>query len=397
MKKVKLIFAIFLAMLLMATPVLANVPTLTVDGVEFVQVRATAETLGWGIEWDGALQSVILTTPDGGNNYQIYVPDSGGFNDGGRVYISVVYLEFIKSIFEGVAAAYENANIHGMLTRVIYGENVAYIFGSMHASRPYWFPLHTMAEEAMARSDVFVFEVDMTELLNLSDEMAEEIEAIQMLPGGLTLEDILPEDVFENFITNLETYAALGLTYELVENVTPVALLIGLETVIYTLLGVDVEASVDAYIAEFAEANNKPVIGLNSILSEFDIVFNIPIEIQAYALVDFPDFATMLAAHDDLGLIELYATQNIDGIREMLMSIAAATEGNPYSDLLGYNLMYLRDNIFAEEIARLLQETEEPTTFFITMGIAHIIGGGYGIVFDLLEEMGFELTSLWNQ
>ena len=55
-----------------------------------------------------------------------------------------------------------------------------------------------------------------------------------------------------------------------------------------------------------------------------------------------------------------------------------------------------RSTLFAEEIIRLLQETEEPTTFFITVGIGHMIGDDYGNVFNVLENHGFDIVRLYR-
>ncbi|MCL1883240.1 MAG: TraB/GumN family protein [Defluviitaleaceae bacterium] len=388
----KKFIALLLAVILLTTAI--PVFAFEYEEEDYVQIRAAAEAQGWIVDWDAELRKVILTAPNG-DEFYVDVEESGSFIVNGRVYVSPEIMEALFFLYEAIVAIPDNPNIHGKLTRIEYGDNVAYLFGSMHASMPHWFPLVYFVEEAMERSDVFVFEVDMAEFMNMTEEQEARIEELQILPDGLTLEDILDEDVFENFITNLETFSAIGIDYELVADLTPVALVSALESVMMMILGLDLVFSIDAYISMFAEENDRPILGLNSIMNELDIVFDMPLEIQAYALIGFPDFDTMLEAFEDTGLIELYETQDIEGIREMLQAGAAAGEGNPYSEYMLYNMMYVRDNIFAEEIARLLRETEEPTTFFITMGLAHLIRD-YGFVFEFLEEKGFELESLWN-
>jgi len=58
-----------------------------------------------------------------------------------------------------------------------------------------------------------------------------------------------------------------------------------------------------------------------------------------------------------------------------------------------------RSTNFAEEITRLLQETEEPTTFFIAIGLSHVIrsriGTGFTDVVEQLELVGFTVTPLY--
>jgi uncharacterized protein YbaP (TraB family) len=392
----KKFIAVLLAVLLTATPAFAL--SQTVDGEEFIQVRAAAEARGWEVDWDREDRAVILTSPHG-EGFFILVDESGSFIENGRVYSPADLMELL--FFLGASPQIiDGVSIHGKLTRIAYGDNVAYIFGTMHAAQPGWFPLHPLAEDAMARSDVFAFEFDLSEMFVMDDELLAQIEAIQLLPDGLTLEDILPEDVFENFIENLATYAVLGLTYDLVQNLTPIALLSALESVMVSLLGVDVELSVDNYIFDFAETNNREIIGLNTMLGELEIVFDIPLEIQATALENFPTFEQMLEAVSDMGLIEAYATQDILAIRQMF-TIPEGEALSEYEELFYHNLLYVRCNIFADEIARLLRETEEPTTFFVAIGMGHIIGGccnsGGGIVLYLLSNMGFELEELWNQ
>jgi uncharacterized protein YbaP (TraB family) len=374
----KKIFAICLIIFIFTTPVLAN---------DYVQLRAFAEERGFAVSWDEEEQAVIMTWP-GGNSVAFYLNSTHEVEiRNGRVYVPRVLAEGMT------LPPRENSRINGMLTRVNYGENVAYLFGSMHASFPHWFPLAQIAEDAMRRADVFAFEADIFE--EICDETLAQMAELVFLPNGQTLEDILPPDVFENFVKNLETYAHLGLTYEILENLVPIEIIIAIEHVMYMLTGLDMELSVDSYIGEFARANNLPVIGLNSVMGELSIIYSMPPEIQAYALVGFPDFETLLSGTRDTGLTEAYELHDIALLNEMFRTPDDVILC-PFTELFNYNLMYVRDRIFADEIARLLRETEEPTTFFVTVGLAHLLEST-GFVIPNLLEMGFEITSLWNE
>ncbi|MCL1845418.1 MAG: TraB/GumN family protein [Defluviitaleaceae bacterium] len=392
----KKFFALLATVIIFTTPVFADVPTIISDGYEYVQLRAVAEAHGYALEWDGEYRLVRIISPQG-DEFYIYTTDEDGVKiDNGRVFIRSLYAE----LFFGSLNAPENPEIHGMLTRVRHGDNVAYIFGSMHASQPHWFPLADIAEDAMRRADIFAFEVDMLEMNNLSDEQHDRIQELQILPDGKTLEDILCEEIFADFMEAFETFYAIGMTYEDISDLTPVALLMSLESIMVMLLGVDLGITVDSYIADFAVENELPIIGLNCILREMEIVFDIPLEIQATAMVGFPDFFMMLDMFEESALVEIYVEQDIERLREMFRAMNAAQQGNEYSELMSYNMFTVRSNIFADEIARLLVETEEPTTFFVTIGMGHIIGcdgGGGGMVLARLRDMDFEVVSLWEQ
>jgi len=378
---------------------LLDVPARIIGGRTMLPLRLPLESVGFEVGWDTGRSAVIVSTA---GDISTAETSTSEISMAETPTTETSTAENAAEIFE---SAPEIVGIHGMLTRVVYGDNVAYILGSMHAGKPYWFPLAQIAEEAMARSDVFAFEYNIAAGRGLSWESSyNEMFALYRtlrIPDNRTLREIMPSDAFFSFQRNLRTYSSRGISYDMVKNLTPLAVIEIIYASMPSALGdVSRDFSVDDYIVDFALANNKPIIGLNSMLREFEIISDIPLEIQVNALNDFPDYATLLEMiieeSRNIRLDELYETQNIDAIREFLIASAAASEGNPFLEIYQRNLMYVRDNVFAEEIARLLRETREPTTFFMTIGLAHIIDG-YGIVLDLLEEMGFELTSLWNQ
>ena len=59
-----------------------------------------------------------------------------------------------------------------------------------------------------------------------------------------------------------------------------------------------------------------------------------------------------------------------------------------------------RSTYFANEIARLLRETGEPTTFFVAVGLSHInrsgAGEGFTDIVEQLELAGFTAVPLWR-
>ncbi|MCL2837975.1 MAG: TraB/GumN family protein [Oscillospiraceae bacterium] len=388
-----LVFVMAVSTVAMASP-LAPIYNTYVDGEAFVPLRATAYAFGAEVEWVDATRSVIITFAAG--DYEVVAVEAiGGFI---MYNMSWIPLAFAIELFYG-EEDYERPQIHGMLTRIEYNDNVAYIFGSMHAGRPNWFPLHPMVEDAMARADIFGFEVDMNEMMDLSEEQLEAIAALQIIPDGLTLEDILPEDVFENFITNFESFSAIGLQYEYIATLRPIALTAALEMIMLALTGTEIgigDHMVDGYIAEFARANDRPIMGFENIVDQAYLLFDVPMELQVYALVDFPDFETMLSYFEgEYGLAEAYERQDIDALRAILES-GWSSYGDPLMQHMHYIHWDYRDRIYANGIAELLRNTEEPTTFFFTFGISHIMGGNTGIVLYLLEDMGFDVVPLWK-
>ncbi|MCL2372429.1 MAG: TraB/GumN family protein [Defluviitaleaceae bacterium] len=286
--------------------------------------------------------------------------------------------------------AAENAGIHGFLSRIEYGNNVAYILGSMHVGRPHWFPLADIVEDAMARSDVFAFEFD----LRLFEDMAVIMYMMQYmaLPDGQTLEDVLPPDVFEHFIAALDTFP--NVTYEMVANFTPafayyfITLNEGMPH-----MGVDAEYSVDYYVMAFAEAYGLPIIGLNDVFSEVAFLFDWPEEVAISAMAEFPDYQALIGEVNEMDLADAYENQDAARIIELTINSLAENLDTPHGRHTYEITVLARCMIFAEEIERLLRETEEPTTYFITIGALHVL---YDHIFEMLEANGLEVVCLWQ-
>ena len=347
--------------------------------------------------------------------------------------------------------------IHGFFSRAEHNNHTVYFLGSMHYGRPEWFPLAPIVEEAMARTDVFAFEVDMEVLLFLEgdidlddwdfdnlnfdewdfdgwdfddfdlnewdiddfdfDEWALDMfmnnlsglggdfdmlgiaielerlsEELSILPGNTTLEDVLPSDIFSNFIEMLDTYKYV--TYEDIMFLTPVAAAQFISTVeVGHYIDIYRAYSVDHYISNFANENNRPSVGLTNFASEISFRLDIPMAIQAEAFRDFTNWVTFFVQSVSYvnALIEAYETQNAEAIRHLITTAFQDAPSNAYVQFEEATLTQ-RSRIFGQEVMRLLNETTEPTTFFVTVGAAHILSGN---VFSVLEENGIEIVPLW--
>ena len=284
-----------------------------------------------------------------------------------------------------IPAAEPEPGIHGNIHRIEYRGNVAYIFGSMHVGRPDWFPLSTVVESAMRRSDVFAFEFDLTQMHQaglLSLHYA-------LLPDGQTLVEFLPPDVYETFIANMSTYDSFF--YAFMNMFTPMFLSVMVLPELLSEMNLYMEYSVDFYLLNFAIQNGRPVIGLNDLHSELSITLNLPRDAQIAVAKATQDRATSLQMTRDLQMAEMYEAQDLDALLELRLSLAEGDDA--FSLYMIEHIVHARCRIFAAEITRLLRQTGEPTTFFITMGILHIIGGDVDTnVLGLLSDAGFEVA-----
>jgi len=163
---------------------------------------------------------------------------------------------------------------------------------------------------------------------------------------------------------------------------------------IFVEMDIYMEYSVDFYILRFAMENNIPVTGLNDLHSEISITLDLPREVQIAVAKTTHDRATSLQMTRELQMADMYETQNLDAFLQMRLDLALGEDA--FSVYMLENIVHARCHIFASEIARLLRQTEEATTFFITMGILHIIGGDVDTnVLSLLSNAGFDVVPIF--
>ena len=283
----------------------------------------------------------------------------------------------------------EGDGIHGLISRVEHGDNVVYIFGSMHLGRPQWYPLHPAVEEAMRRSDAFVFETDITP--EAQGAIATEMLGYMMLENT-TLSEFLEEDVFHQMMEAVETY---GVSYSSIRQFTPWVTSVFLAEIAYHRVGITSAYGVDFYVMGFAQAHGLPILYLNPLEHEMNLAFNLTDEMQHYAALSIESLDVTIE-HVEI-LVHAYETQNIEQIEALLReSLITGEVPNPLEEYLMDVIIIQRSIEFAQEMIRLLEQTEDPTTFFVTMGIGHMIGEDYGNVFNYLIDAGFEVVPMYR-
>ena len=342
-------------------------------------------------------------------------PDENDFTEASaqdpHQYVYEVYEEHEEyvedDIYEEYIPSQDIQGIHGLISVVEYGGNRAYIFGSMHIGCESWYPLSPVVEAAIDRADIFAFEIDLAAQGGrcIREEDPCEYDCLcalmdmMFLRDGTTLEDFLPADVYEIFMENLQTFP-INLDAIAPLRPTTIAELI-LYEIVAPSLGFSSEHSIDMYVFNRAEARERPTMGLTDFNDHIAFVSGMPDQYQIATAQYFTDFSAMMEEVDELAYI--YQTQDIEALTQMLRAgLADAYEayiageisaaGLALSRYWHYTVGNYRSAFFARQIAALLTETQEPTTFFVTVGIAHLTREVN--VFYTLQDMGFEVVGL---
>ena len=287
------------------------------------------------------------------------------------------------------------SGIHGAIHRVEYGGNVAYLFGTLHGGHAHWFPLADVVEDALRRADVLAIEVE--DLAGNIQEMEAAIMEIMFLPGGATWAEFLPQDEYNHLVAMM---AEWEIPYEDVNSFNPAFLVFSLEMEMVEYLAnleIGLDASVDAYVAAIAADRGIPVIGLESLRQQLDILYNPPFEVmlaQIMNLLPPDDLLARLMDSDELSLDELaylYENNDIAALNRAFALEVGADTDCLYAIYVRDIVMNWRSTYYANEIIRLLRETEEPTTFFVAVGMSHITRSGAGEEFtDIVEQLALQ-------
>ncbi|MCL2364692.1 MAG: TraB/GumN family protein [Defluviitaleaceae bacterium] len=286
----------------------------------------------------------------------------------------------------------QDNRIHGALHRVEYGGNVAYIFGTLHGGRPYWFPLADAVEEALARADVIAVEI--AEVGESAAAMEAAVMAVTFLPDGATWRDILPDEHYDHMVEMMTMH--WGINYANVNTMNPSMLVTQLMMQIALMFAdnfdVDFYATVDSYIAQIAAQRGLPIIGLESAQQQVEIMFNPPHEVMLAQIMQLQDPMDMINEFIDSGELTLdqiahYYQQN--DFTPILRSLALSVYDDClyifYTNAIVHNW---RSTYYANEIKRLLRETEEPTTFFVAVGLSHVIRSqAHHSLTDIIQQL----------
>ena len=410
--------------LVLAGALVISAPIAAAAAVDTAPLRAHFEEQSSRVDWYEASQQITITIAQE-QSLRFYVGASYMYiNDevvhlnhpitlyAGRTFIHLDDIAVIEERLihvvvaelqndETAAVAAAGPQIHGFLHRAVYGDNVAYLFGSLHGMRDHWTPLADIVEEAMRRADVFAFEIDLDDMLN-PELLMPIMERAMFLPNDQTLAEFLPEDVYENFVYHLPSF---GIEYELVYNWNPVFLASTIEmAVVRPLLELDSDpdASIDVYVWDFAGERGLPRIGLEPIMQQLEIVFLPPYEVMQEALRYFVSLEELLELvleyeGESLELANLYEANDKARIIALFAELDEAIHESASVRHMIEMTMNYRSNYYARRIAGLLRETAEPTTFFVTVGASHIIRTSpyqYNIV-NFLEDMGFDVEALF--
>lgn len=312
-------------------------------------------------------------------------------------YPTATYLSEIVNESDNESNQNSHPQIQGMLTSVTYGSNKIYLFGALHVGRHSWQRLDDIVEDAIANTDVFVFREDPRAGL----PYAERIQALWRLDEEISLHDIVPTEVMENLADLIATYRRFP--HASLPTMKPITVVDEFWFEAFRLNGATIVSSGVNVIGRRATDMGAPIIGLLNNLETAELFASLSMELQITALSYIQDlfFYQLLAwevisAYEDndvAALSQYFQRYDIEVIRaDFENEIISEAQFLLAQGMHEIETVYRKRLSYA--IAELLRDTEEPTTFFLTIRMSDLFNDR--TIFRDVEEMGATITELFH-
>jgi uncharacterized protein len=255
--------------------------------------------------------------------------------------------------------------------------NTVYLAGSVHLLKADNSRLPVAFDHAYGSSKAIVMELDMSKVdpMQAASFMLEH----GMLEGGTTLKETLGEDRYRRVSKEAER---LGVPMEAADMMQPWALGLQLLEMQYMQLGFDPKQGVEQQLQQRAEADGKPISGLETIDDQLGALEN-------------------LAPADQARFLDMIVTEmhDVQSETESVVSAWRTGDTNKLGALLSdeyksFPVLYRvlvtdRNKRWVPQIEKLLQGNQD---CFVVVGALHLVGDG-GLL-DLMRRDGYKPESV---
>jgi uncharacterized protein len=179
----------------------------------------------------------------------------------GRAWCAVLA---VLALFSAASAA----EARSFIWKVSRGPQTVYVIGSVHMLSKDYYPLSPALDTAFKASDLLVEEVDLAELLSPEAQLS--VLTRGMLPGDQSLEKVVSPATFAQLS---KRFSDMGLPVEPLKRFKPWSLALTLLGLEWQRAGFDPELGLDKHFYDRAQAEQKPVQGLETAeyqISRFD-------------------------------------------------------------------------------------------------------------------------------
>ena len=292
--------------------------------------------------------------------------------------IIVVFLSLFLMAFQALAAE------RGALFKASQGANVLYLYGTIHAGKPEYYPLEPRIRTAMAAAPTLALEIDAA-----GDPAAIAAAMMKhgMFPAGTPGLSGLPAERRQRIEAALRKQ---GIEPAAVDRLKPWMLVMTLALVDAMKMGYDPKLGVDAHLAELARAGGKTRIAeLESMEYQASLLNRMSVDDQWKLLEESLDHAD--SGRQMREAKELFAAYESADQAALERIARRMEEDDSFSGkFMREYLMDERNGPMADKVASLLARENNAV---VAVGLLHLVGKG-GVP-ELLRKRGIKVERLY--
>ncbi len=252
-----------------------------------------------------------------------------------------------------------------------------YVFGSLHAARPDFYPLPPPVEDAYRQADELVVEVDISD----QRKVAETLPLLTYAPP-----DSLDKHVSAAVWKRLEAAAGAQNNVAVLKPLKPAIVASGLVIGALMRHGYDPNAGIDRHFLASAHADGKPIVELETAEFQAGILGGLTDEEGDSMLGETLD---QMRSGELLTTADQLAAAWKDGDNEALGRLLREENRDPASKKIFAKLFDERNPAMAEKIAAL---AAGPKRALVVIGAGHLSGDNN--VLQLLQAKGLQVRQL---
>jgi uncharacterized protein YbaP (TraB family) len=261
---------------------------------------------------------------------------------------------------------------HTSLWKVETDSSVVYLMGSIHLLKKEDFPLHPKMEDAFARAQTLVFEIELDSAQTPGFQQTVFFKALY--DSGKTLQGELGDSLYGRLGSEL---APLGLDINQMNQFEPWMVTVTFVALKLQELGLDPAYGVDAYFYGKAKAEDKHILALETPQEQIDFFDTMPPADQRNLIgqtleqsADIEDMLDEIVMH--------WKTGDLEGLE--------ATINKSFGDFLGIRQRLLtdRNRTWMKNLEAYLKDKGE---YLVIVGVGHMSGED-GLI-ELLRKAGY--------
>ena len=241
------------------------------------------------------------------------------------------------------------------------GGGAFYLLGSVHMGDTRMLELGDTIRRAYEASDELVVEIDLSSVS--PSEVQVLVNRFAVLPAPKTLEDVLPEETWQELTSYLESR---GVAPDSLARMKPWFVSLTIVQIELTRAGYQEELGVDQLFIGDA-AGTKPIVPLETLASQFEVFDSTSRDVQEILLADTLSRVDELAGTTD-DLVLAWEEGDEARLEELVFQGLRET---PELDGFYERLFFERNR---RMVARLLELGQDGKTRFVVLGAGHMLG-----------------------